>query len=153
MWGVDSSDAAIKLAEENKKLNKISDTKLIFKKVSAEHILDALCKGELPETPDFILVDPPNFVRNKKHLFKAKRLYIRILKMAMKGIERNGYIGFSTCSQLITDEIFNEIIETAAIKSKRKVIHLYTGTQAKDHPVILGMNETKYLRFCFMKII
>jgi 23S rRNA (cytosine1962-C5)-methyltransferase len=71
----------------------------------------------------------------------------------MIGIEKNGYIAFATCSQHINDEIFSEIIETAAIKSKRKNIIIYTGTQAKDHPIIAGMKETKYLRFILLKVI
>ncbi|HOJ86513.1 MAG TPA: class I SAM-dependent methyltransferase, partial [Elusimicrobiales bacterium] len=51
VWGVDSSEKAIEMAEKNKKLNKIPDSKLIFKKESAQKILDALLNKELPETP------------------------------------------------------------------------------------------------------
>ncbi|MEF3279962.1 MAG: class I SAM-dependent rRNA methyltransferase [Elusimicrobiota bacterium] len=153
VWGIDSSEKAIEMAEENKKLNKIPDSKLIFKAISAEKILKAMLNDELPQKPDFILLDPPNFVRNKKHLFEAKRLYIKLLKSSMKSIEKNGYIAFSTCSQHVSDEVFNEIVETASIKSNRKIFYLYTGTQAKDHPIISGMKETKYLRFCLLKVI
>jgi len=151
VWGIDSSKNAIKMAEKNKKLNKISNDKLIFKEESALKILDALLKDEVPIKPNFIIIDPPNLVRNKKHIHKAKRLYMRILKSAMISIEKNGYIAFATCSQHINDEIFSEIIEKASIKSKRKNILVYLGTQAKDHPIIAGMKETKYLRFALIK--
>jgi 23S rRNA (cytosine1962-C5)-methyltransferase len=153
VWGIDSSKNAIEMAEKNRILNEISEDKIIFKEESALKVLDALVKEELPIKPNFIIIDPPNFVRNKKHIHQAKRLYIRILKSAMIGIEKNGYIAFATCSQHISDEIFSEIIETAAIKSKRKNIIIYTGTQAKDHPIIAGMKETKYLRFILLKVI
>ncbi|MCX7905743.1 MAG: class I SAM-dependent rRNA methyltransferase, partial [Elusimicrobiales bacterium] len=146
VWGIDSSEKSIEIAQKNAKLNNV-DSKVIFKKESSLKILDALVKEELPIKPDFILLDPPNLVRNKKHLYQAKRHYIRILKQALKGVEKDGYVAFSTCSQHIDDEIFNEIITTASVKSKRKVFILYTGTQAKDHPIIAGMKETKYLRF------
>lgn len=152
VWGIDTSEKAIELAKTNAKLNNIS-SKVVFKKESAPHILDALLKGELPVKPDFILIDPPNLVRNKKHLHKAKRHYIRLLKYAIKGIEKGGFIGFSTCSQLIDDEIFNEIVTTAAVKSKRKSFIIQTGTQAKDHPIIAGMKETKYLRFVLLNVV
>lgn len=152
VWGIDSSEKAIELAQKNAKLNKLS-SKVIFKKESAPNVLDALIKGELPVKPDFILLDPPNLVRNKKHIHQAKRHYIRILKQAIKGIEKCGFVGFSTCSQHVDDDIFNEIITEATIKSKRKVIILQTGTQAKDHPVIAGMKETKYLRFVLLHVV
>lgn len=152
VWGVDSSEKAIELAERNAKLNRVS-SKVIFKEESALKVLDALVKNELPEKPDFILIDPPNLVRNKKHIHQAKRHYIRILKSAIKGIEPNGLIAFSTCSQHVDDEIFSEIITTASVKSKRKVFIIETGMQAKDHPVICGMKETKYLRFVLLKVV
>ncbi len=152
VWGVDSSEKAIEMAEKNKKLNKIPDSKLIFKKESAQKILDALLNKELPETPDFILLDPPNFVRNKKHLFEAKRLYIRLLKSAIKGVDKEGLVAFSTCSQHVSDEVFSEIIQTATNKAKRKVFIINIGTQSKDHPILAGMKETKYLRFSLLKV-
>jgi len=153
VWGVDSSEKAIEMAEKNKKLNKIPDSKLIFKKESAQKILDALLNKELPETPDFILLDPPNFVRNKKHLFEAKRLYIRLLKSAIKGVDKEGFVAFSTCSQHVSDEVFSEIIQTAANKARRKVFIINIGTQSKDHPILAGMKETKYLRFSLLKVL
>lgn len=152
VWGVDSSQKAIELAIKNAEINKVSN-KIIFKKESASNILDALVKGELPVKPNFIIIDPPNLVRNKKHIHQAKRHYIRLLKQALKGIEENGFVAFSTCSQHIDDEIFNEIINIASIKSKRKIFIIYTGTQAKDHPIIAGMKETKYLRFALLKTL
>ncbi len=152
VWGIDSSQKAIELAEKNAKLNRISQ-KVIFKKESALNMLDALVKGELPQTPDFILLDPPNLVRNKKHIHQAERHYTRILKYALKGVAKNGLVAFSTCSQHIDDEIFNRIVNTASIKSKRKIFILENGFQAKDHPVIAGMKETKYLRFILLKTI
>jgi 23S rRNA (cytosine1962-C5)-methyltransferase len=152
VWAVDSSEKAIELAEKNKKLNKVSDSKLIFKKDSAQKVLDALLNNELPVKPDFILLDPPNLARSKKHIFEAKRVYIKLLKSAIKGVEKGGYVAFSTCSQHINDEIFSEIIDTSANKAKRKSIIIHTGTQSKDHPVIAGMKETKYLRFVLLKV-
>lgn len=152
VWGIDTSQKALELANINKTLNKIDDSKLIFKEEEDIDILNALVKNEIKEKPDFILIDPPNFVRNKKHILKAKKLYIKLLKLAIIGVDKDGYIAFSTCSQHISDEIFNEILNESAIKAKRKTILLYQGTQAKDHPIILGMKETKYLHFALLKV-
>ncbi|MGC8867569.1 MAG: class I SAM-dependent rRNA methyltransferase [Elusimicrobiales bacterium] len=152
VWGVDSSQKAIELAKKNAKLNRVS-SKVIFKQESALHMLDALIKHELPITPNFILLDPPNLVRNKKHLYQAERYYTRILKQALKGVDKNGYVAFSTCSQHIDDEVFDRIVSTAATKSKRRIFIVENGFQAKDHPVIAGMKETKYLRFVLLEII
>lgn len=152
VWGIDSSQKAIELAQKNAKLNNVED-KIIFKKGSSPEVLDALTKGELPVKPDFILIDPPNLVRNKKSIHQAKRHYIRILKQALKGVEKNGFVAFSTCSQHVDDEVFNEIVTTASIKSKRKIFITQTGTQSKDHPIIAGMKETKYLRFILLHVL
>lgn len=151
--GIDSSKKAVETAETNRELNKISEETLVFKEENALNVLDGLSDNDFKDNPDFILLDPPNLVHNKKHLNDAKRLYIKMLKSALKTVKPAGYVAFSTCSQHISDEIFNEIIETAAIKSQRRTFNIYIGTQSKDHPIIAGMRETKYLHFVLLNII
>ncbi len=152
VWGVDSSESAINLARENVKLNSLIEDKIIFEKEDAEKMLDALEKDELPQKPNFILLDPPNFIRSKKNSPQAIKLYARLLSKAIKGISSSGYVAFSTCSQHITSQIFEDILKTSSMISKRKTILMEHRYQSKDHPILLGMEETRYLNFALIRV-
>lgn len=152
VWGVDSSESAINIARENIKLNSLSEDKIIFEKEDAEKMLDALEKDELPQKPNFILLDPPNFIRSKKNSPQAIKLYARLLSKAIKGVSSCGYVAFSTCSQHITSQIFEDILKTSSMMSNRKTILMEHRYQAKDHPILPGMEETRYLNFALLKV-
>ena len=74
----------------------------------------ALEAGQLPETPDFILLDPPNIVRNKKHLPQALKMLGRMSGSAIKALPGGGYLAVSTCSHHISRGMFMETISGAA---------------------------------------
>lgn len=152
VWGVDSSAAAVALAEKNANLNGFDET-VMFRKEDAERVLSALEHGELPERPDFILLDPPNFVRSKKNLNQAAKLLVKLNARAMAGLPEGGFLAFSSCSHHISREIFLDIISEAASKAQRKTLLLELRTQAKDHPILINMPETEYLHFALLKTL
>lgn len=151
VWGVDSSPAAVQAAERNAALNGLQD-RVIFRKEDAERVLSGLRSGEMPEQPDFILLDPPNFVRSKKNLVQASRLLTRLNSTAMAGLPAGGLLAFSSCSHHISREIFLEILSEAAAKAGRRAVLMELRTQAKDHPILLNMPETEYLHFALVKV-
>lgn len=151
-WGVDSSAAAVELAEKNARSNGL-EGKALFRKEDAERVLNALENGELPERPDFILLDPPNFVRGKKNLNQAARLLVKLNSKAMAGLGAGGLLAFSSCSHHISKEIFLEILSEAASRARRKAVLLELRAQAKDHPILLNMPETEYLHFALVKML
>lgn len=151
VWAVDSSEKAIECAAENAKLNGVAD-KIIFRKEKAERLLEALEAGRLPETPDFILLDPPNIVRNKKHLPQALKLLSRMVSQAMTALPKGGFLAVSTCSHHIQRSAFMETLTAAAARSGRSAVVTELRGQAKDHPVLLAMPETEYLHFALLKI-
>ncbi len=152
VWGIDSSEKAIELAEENAALNKV-EKKIIFRKEKAERILEALEAGQLPETPDFILIDPPNIVRNKKHLPQALKMLGRMAGAAIKALPRGGYLAVSTCSHHISRGMFMETLSGAASRAGKKAMLVEMRGQAKDHPILLSMPETEYLHFALLRIV
>ncbi len=152
VWGVDSSATAVELAEKNAALNGLQE-KVIFRKEDSERILGALERGELPERPDFILLDPPNFVRSRKSLNQAAKLLVRLNARAMAGLPQDGLLAFSTCSHHISKEIFLEILTDAAARAHKRVVLMELRAQAKDHPILLNMPETEYLHFALLKIL
>ena len=152
VWAVDSSEKAIELAEENAALNKV-EKKIIFRKEKAERILEALEAGQLPEAPDFILLDPPNIVRNKKHLPQALKMLSRMAGAAFKALPKGGYLAVSTCSHHISRGMFVETLSTAAARAGKKAILVELRGQAKDHPILISMPETEYLHFALLRLV
>ncbi len=151
VWGCDSSAAAVEWAKKNAELNGVSDT-AVFHRDDAERLLSAMKKGELPDQPDMVLLDPPAFVKSRKALPQAVGLYVKLVKMALEGIKEGGYLAFSTCSHHISRELFVDIIRQGVSKSGRKAVLVELRGQAKDHPVLIGMPETEYLHFALIQL-
>ncbi len=151
VWGIDSSQIAVDCATENAALNKVE--KLVtFHKDDAERALSALRAGELPHTPDMVILDPPNFVKSRKNLAMAVKHYVKLNEMALRGLQSGGYLATSTCSHHVSREIFMEIVAEAARRSGKNVVLVELRGQAKDHPVLLGMPETEYLHFALLQV-
>ena len=151
VWGCDSSAAAVEFAKNNAELNGVSD-RVVFHRDDAERLLSAMKKGELPDQPDMVLLDPPAFVKSRKALPQAVGLYVKLVKMALEGIKTGGYLAFSPCSHHISRELFVDIIRQGVSKSGRKAVLVELRGQAKDHPVLIGMPETEYLHFALIQL-
>jgi len=151
VWGVDTSAAALELARAGAEKNGF--TNIMFNKQDAEEMLHAAAHGELPEKPDFILLDPPPMARSKKHLAQARKLYVRFNMLAMKALPEGGYLATSSCSHHISRSLFEEILRESARKSGRQAFVVETRGQAKDHPVLAGMPETSYLNFVLLRVL
>ena len=151
VWGCDSSAAAVECAKKNAELNGVQDH-VVFHRDDAERLLSALKKGELPDTPDMILLDPPAFVKSRKALPQAVGLYVKLVKMALEGMKAGSYLAFSTCSHHISRELFVDIIRQGASKAGRQAVLVELRGQAKDHPILIGMPETEYLHFALIQV-
>ncbi|WP_428075182.1 class I SAM-dependent rRNA methyltransferase [Candidatus Avelusimicrobium luingense] len=151
VWGCDSSAAAVELAKKNVELNGVSDI-AVFHRDDAERLLSAMKKGELPDQPDIVLLDPPAFVKSRKALPQAVGLYVKLVKMALEGLKPGGYLAFSTCSHHVSRELFVDIIRQGVSKSGVQAALIELRGQAKDHPVLIGMPETEYLHFALVQV-
>ena len=152
VWGTDSSAAAVELANKNAALNGVEEI-CQYQRDDAERLLSAAAKRELPTQPDIILLDPPAFVKNRKSLPQAINLYVKLNKMALEGLEKGGFLASSTCSHHITREIFMDILKQASAKAGKEVRLIELRTQAKDHPILIGMPETEYLHFALLQVL
>jgi len=150
VWGCDSSAAAVECAKKNAELNGVSEN-VVFHRDDAERLLSALKKGELPDQPDMILLDPPAFVKSRKALPQAVGLYVKLVKMALEGMKAGNYLAFSTCSHHISRELFVDIIRQGASKAGCQAVLVELRGQAKDHPILIGMPETEYLHFALIQ--
>ncbi|MDD4003762.1 MAG: class I SAM-dependent rRNA methyltransferase [Elusimicrobiaceae bacterium] len=151
VFGIDSSAQAVEFASKNAERNGVAD-RAVFHREDAERALSALKKGELPEMPDFVVLDPPNLVKGRKNFPQARQHYIMLNAAAFTGLPEDGLLATFTCSHHVSREAFMDIINVAAARSGRRATLLWTGMQAKDHPVRVGVPETAYLNGALLRV-
>lgn len=136
---VDSSEGAIKLCEENAKLNSIEHHESF-----AEDTFDFL--KDKDNFYDVIILDPPAFAKSRDVKHNAVKGYIKLNALALKKIKPGGILFTFSCSGVIDKFLFYNSITAAAIEAKRNVKLLHYLYQPADHPVIPNFPEGEYLK-------
>jgi 23S rRNA (cytosine1962-C5)-methyltransferase len=137
---VDISDDAISAAKRNSKLNNISNIEFI-----AANVFDFL--RDCPERSyDCVVLDPPAFVKSKSALKSAVRGYKEINLRGLKLLKTGGNLLTYSCSHHLSEELFIETLQEAARDAKRRVQIIERHGQPFDHPILLGMPESSYLK-------
>ena len=95
---------------------------------------------------DLIILDPPSFTKSKEKLDGALRGYKEIHLRALKLLAPGGMLATFSCSHHVNDEVFREVIADSAVDAKRTLRQIVRFGQAADHPVLLNLPETEYLR-------
>ena len=140
---VEISDSAVARARVNAELNELTG-KIEFQCANA---FDVLKKGDAGKRQfDVIILDPPTFTRTKQNVADALRGYNEINLRALKMLPVGGMLATFSCSHHVNDEVFREVICDAAVDAKRTLRQLVRFGQAADHPVLLNLPETEYLR-------
>jgi 23S rRNA (cytosine1962-C5)-methyltransferase len=98
---------------------------------------------------DTIVLDPPAFAKNKASVAKAKSGYKEINLRALRLLTVGGTLVTCSCSYNISESTFGEIVYDAAVDARAHVAVLEKRMQGRDHPVLLGVPETYYLK-CFI---
>lgn len=145
---LDISDKAINDAKENFKLNKMkieTITEDVFK------YLEKLVQEKKREY-DFIILDPPAFTKSRKTVDRALKGYEEINYLAMRLLPRGGLLATASCSHFATDELFLEAIRKASIKAKVRLKQIKYEVAAMDHPILIGVDETRYLKFYLFQV-
>jgi 23S rRNA (cytosine1962-C5)-methyltransferase len=144
--GVDISEDSVQMAVENAGLNNMDD-RCRFKVANTFDFLRD--QSGKKEEYDLIILDPPAFTKSKQTLDSAIRGYKEINLRALKLLPPGGILVTCSCSYHISNDLFLEIIQSAAADSKRRLRVLERRTQDLDHPILLGIPETEYLK-CFI---
>ncbi len=145
--GLDSSEKAIELANENAALNNLSAQ---FQKADVFEELRSLDKQR--QRFGCIVLDPPAFVKSRAKVREALKGYKEINLRAMKLLEPGGTLITCSCSHHIDQELFREMLINAAYSAGRQVKVLEMRSQARDHPVLLAAKETQYLKCAILKV-
>jgi 23S rRNA (cytosine1962-C5)-methyltransferase len=139
--GLDSSEKAIMLARENALLNGLEAQ---FKQTDVFDELRSLEKRR--ERFGCIILDPPAFVKSRAKVREALRGYKEINLRAMKLLEPGGALVTCSCSHHIDQDLFREMLIDAAYSAGRQARIVEMRTQARDHPILLAVKETQYLK-------
>ena len=103
----------------------------------------------LGERFDTIVLDPPAFAKNKASVAKATSGYKEINLRALKLLNPGGTLVTCSCSYNVSEAAFAEIVYEAAVDARVHVTVVEKRMQGRDHPVLLGVPETYYLK-CFI---
>ena len=98
---------------------------------------------------DTIVLDPPAFAKNKASIPNAMAGYKEINLRAMRLLNPGGYLITCSCSYNVNEDMFAEVIHQASIDSHTPVAIVEKRIQGRDHPVLVGVPETYYLK-CFI---
>jgi 23S rRNA (cytosine1962-C5)-methyltransferase len=139
--GVDSSRPALEVADQNAALNQ---RQIEWIEANAFDLLkDYSGSNHLYDT---IVLDPPAFAKTKRDLESALRGYKELNLRALKMLRSGGILVTCSCSYHVSQSNFLEMLAAAALDAYRTVRILEVRGQAKDHPVLLNIPETRYLK-------
>lgn len=101
---------------------------------------------------DLVVLDPPSFAKSAKSLENAKRGYKEVNLRAVRVLKKPGILVTSSCTQVVSEETFKEILVEVSQDTKTILTVLKRGGQPSDHPVTLNIPETNYLKFFILQV-
>ena len=147
---VDSSADALARARRNAELNGL-EAKIELVEDNVFDVLRSLdAHGERFDT---VVLDPPAFVKRKTALEAGVRGYKEINLRALRVLESGGVLVTSTCSYHVSEELFVGIVASAAADAGRDVRILEKRTQSRDHPILLSVPESYYLKCLVVEVM
>ncbi|HBB93790.1 MAG TPA: class I SAM-dependent rRNA methyltransferase [Blastocatellia bacterium] len=147
--GIDISSDAVAAAERNAKLNNAQN--VTFR---VANVFDALREMETAaERFDTIILDPPAFTKSRETVKSGARGYKEINLRALKLLNPGGVLVTCTCSYHMSEQMFLDIIAGAALDAHRRVQIVEKRGQSSDHPVLLGVPETHYLKCAIVRVV
>jgi 23S rRNA (cytosine1962-C5)-methyltransferase len=144
---VDSSGPALEAARANAALNELEN--ITFTRARAFDLLRE--RSDAGERYDTVVLDPPAFAKTKRDLPRARRAYKEINLRAMKLLSPGGILITCSCSYHLWRELFEETLRSAAADAGRTMRVREWRGQAADHPVVLTIPETRYLKCAILE--
>lgn len=139
--GVDSSRPALEVADQNAVLN---GREIEWLEANAFDLLKDYSASN--RRYDTIVLDPPAFAKTKRDVDSAIRGYKELNLRALKMLRPGGILVTCSCSYHVSQINFLEMLSAASLDARRRLRLIEVRGQAKDHPVLLNMPETAYLK-------
>jgi 23S rRNA (cytosine1962-C5)-methyltransferase len=157
--GVDASHAALEAADRNLLLNPSLSERCEVEWLEADafdylrHLDDTARKSSSPDDHfDAIVLDPPAFAKSKRAAESALRGYKELNLRALRLLAPGGTLVTCSCSHHVSLQEFTEILAAAAVDANRRVQLLETHAASADHPEILTLPETRYLKCLICRV-
>lgn len=145
--GLDSAFDAIGQAKKNAERNRVQIDFV------AANVFDWFTAQRDAEAAwDLIVLDPPPFAKSKSALEGALRGYKELNLRAMKSLTPGGVLATYSCSHHMQDKELRSVLAEAAADAKRRVHVLEFSHQPLDHPVLVTMPESEYLRGYILRV-
>ncbi len=148
--GLDISESAVAQATRNAQLNGLGDV-CTFQAVNAFDVLKQW--GKEGRQYDVVMLDPPAFTKSRENIQKAIAGYKEINLRGMKLTKPGGFLVTSSCTNLVSHELFINTINMAAKDAKRKLRQVTFKAQASDHPIVWDIENTNYLKFLIVQVL
>ena len=146
---VDSSAPALATAEANRAANGIGNVS--FREADVFEILGSYSSARREFST--VVLDPPAFAKSRRNLEAAARGYKDINLRALRLLGRGGILITCSCSHHLSESMLLEIVAEAALDAGRELRVLERRTQAQDHPILLTVPETHYLKCLVLQIV
>ena len=147
---VDVSQTAVDMAKANASRNGLSD-RIDYLCTDVFELLPKLCEEHI--TYDLVILDPPAFTKSRKTVGNARSGYKEINYRAMKLLRRGGYLATCSCSHFMETRMFEKMLAEAAHDAGVGLRIIEERAQAPDHPILMGVPETSYLKFFLLQIV
>jgi 23S rRNA (cytosine1962-C5)-methyltransferase len=150
---VDSSRPALEVAEQNEQLNRAQHRSGEIEWIEAnafDLLKDYAAAGKQYDT---IVLDPPAFAKTKRAVQTALRGYKELNLRALKMLRPGGILVTCSCSFHVSEAEFLEMLGSAAADAGRRVRILEKRGAAQDHPVLLNVPETAYLKCVICEVL
>jgi 23S rRNA (cytosine1962-C5)-methyltransferase len=146
---LDTSAEALTLARRNQELNHFSN--LEWRDANCFDFLKAA--DHEGQRYDTVILDPPPFARHKSSLESALRGYKELNLRALKILNPGGFLLTCSCSFHVSEADLLGAIASAALDARRTVTIVERRTQSRDHPILLTVPETHYLKCLILRVL
>jgi 23S rRNA (cytosine1962-C5)-methyltransferase len=146
---VDSSEASLKMAERNRAANQIGNVE--FREADVFDLLAGYASAH--RRFQTVVLDPPAFAKSKGSLDAALRGYKEINRRALQLLGSGGVLLTCSCSQHVSEAMLLEIVAEASLDTGRMLRILERRTQSQDHPILLTIPETLYLKCLILEVL
>lgn len=143
---VDSSGPALETARANAAANQIGN--IDFREADVFEFL-----ASVKRSYELIVLDPPAFAKSRRNLDPAIGAYKEINLRALRLLPPGGILVTCSCSHHVSEAILMELVAQAALDANRTLRVLERRTQAQDHPILLTVPETLYLKCLILEVL
>jgi len=146
---VDSSSEALALAAKNAAANRIDNIQ--FRQADVFQLLSGYASAR--REFDMVVLDPPAFAKSRGSLEGAARGYKDINLRALRLLRPGGVLVTCSCSHHMSEAMLLDVVAAASLDAGRKLRVLERRTQAQDHPILLTVPETHYLKCLILQVL